>query len=95
MIAPPWTRADFALAGIFLCFVAIDVQLILVLMDRQRLGLDFLPLWTAARLDPSRVYDFVYVTLQQNWRLEHGLRPFVYPPTTLLLLKGFSARPFQ
>lgn len=95
MIAPPWTRADFALAGIFLCFVAIDVQLILVLMDRQRLGLDFLPLWTAARLDPSRVYDFVYVTLQQNWRLEHGLRPFVYPPTTLLLLKGFGAMPFE
>jgi hypothetical protein len=95
MILPRWSLAQFALAGAFLCFVVIDVQLILVLMDRQRLGLDFLPLWTAARLDPGRVYDFVYVTLQQDWQLEHGLRPFVNPPTTLLLLQGFGALPFN
>lgn len=92
--APRWGLAHVALALIFLCFVAIDVQLTLILIDRQPLGLDFLPLWTAARLDPSRVYDFVYVTLQQNWRLENGLRPFVYPPTALLFLEGFGAVPF-
>ena len=95
MIVPTWSRTQFALACLFLCFVVFDAQLILVLMDRQRLGLDFLPLWTAARVDPSRVYDFAYVTLQQNLRPEYGLRPFVNPPTTLLLFHGFGALPFE
>lgn len=85
---------QFAFFAIFAGFVVSSVELTLVLIDRQPLGLDFMPLWTAMQLDPSRVYDFTYVTLQQNWRLENGIRPFINPPTTLLLLKGFGWLPF-
>lgn len=52
------------------------------------LGVDFGPVWAAAR-EPAPAYDFQHVTLAQPWRLgsvEHPtLRPFAYPPTVLLL----------
>lgn len=95
-ISMPWSRSQFAFGAIFFfLYVLIDIQLILILIDRQPLGIDFLPIWTASRLDPSRVYEFIHVTLQQGWPLQQGLRPFINPPTALWLLQGLGALPFH
>jgi hypothetical protein len=69
------------------------------LLRFQPPGLDFLPLWTAGRLawtDPAHLYDFAAVTRAQTWLLPGFafLRPYAYPPTTLLALAPFGALPF-
>ena len=60
---------------------------------------DWSPLWTAGRLawsNPARLYDFAYVTELQAPILENvGVRPFVYPPTALLLLAPAALLPFR
>lgn len=89
-----WTKSRLALLAVFLYFAVIDVDLVVLLTRHQPLGFDFLPVWTATRLDPSRVYDFAYVTLRQDWRIEDGLRPFINPPTALLLLRWLGWLPF-
>ena len=70
------------------------------ILNRQPLGIDFLPMWAAAREalfhGPHGVYNFVGITRVQIPLLEHfhGLRPFVYPPTALLAFAPFSFAPF-
>lgn len=69
------------------------------LLRYQPPGIDFMPMWTAAReavRRPSLVYDFVGLTELQTPLLAgfRGLRPFVYPPTTLLALLPLSVLPF-
>ena len=66
----------------------------------QPLGIDFMPMWAAARevfSHPGRVYDFVGLTRFEHPLMEHfrGLRPFVYPPSALLAFLPFSALPFD
>lgn len=84
--------------GLFMGLVALllmrDVRLLSVGLTVQPPGLDFLPLWTGARVDPGRLYDFAYVTAQQSWLFAGKVRPFVYPPSALLLFKVFGALPF-
>lgn len=71
------------------------------LLAYQPLGIDFLPMWAAGHevfLHPHRVYDFVRLThfeqpLYFNFPFR-GLRPFVYPPATLLILAPFGQAPF-
>jgi hypothetical protein len=89
-------RALIALA----CALAVvaGVQ-IWILMRFQPLGIDFLPLWTAGRmawLGHGHVYDFAAVSQAQGWLLPnfHWTRPYVYPPTALLLFAPFGAAPF-
>lgn len=65
----------------------------------QPFGIDFLPMWTAARdwlAGRTDVYDFIAITGRQEWLIEarHGMRPFVYPPSGLLLFLPFGALPF-
>jgi len=67
----------------------------------QPLGIDFLPMWAAAHevfVHPHHVYDFVRLThFEQpelfNFRFR-GLRPFVYPPASLLIFAPFGRAPF-
>ena len=66
----------------------------------QPLGIDFMPMWAAAReafAHPGRVYDFAGLTHVQRPLLEHfrGLRPFVYPPSALLAFLPFSLASFD
>lgn len=68
----------------------------------QPLGIDFMPMWSAAREafpHPGRVYDFVGLTHFERPLLAHsffqGVRPFVYPPSALLAFLPFSALPFD
>jgi hypothetical protein len=70
-----------------------------LILDYQPLGIDFMPMWAAARevfSHPGRVYDFTGLTrfehpLMENFR---GVRPFVYPPSALIAFLPFSALPF-
>lgn len=70
-----------------------------VTLARQPLGIDLLPLWTAAQLafeDPARLYDFQFVTDRQAWLLHgaYGQRPFAYPPSALLAFAPLALAPF-
>jgi hypothetical protein len=65
----------------------------------QPAGIDLAPIWTAGRIafsTPHLVYDFDHVTALQQWLLHGGWgrRPFVYPPSMLLLFAPFAALPF-
>lgn len=87
------------LIGLALALGAIGAAGALALMRHQPLGIDFLPMWTGARLafsDPGRLYNFYEVTRLQDWLLhdQFGPRPFVYPPTALLVFAPFRALPF-
>jgi hypothetical protein len=70
------------------------------LLRFEPLGMDFLPLWAAGRMawsEPGRIYDFAAVTAAQAWMLPPHfgwLRPYPYPPTTLLLLAPLGRLPF-
>lgn len=82
--------ALLALAAVRQMFVVVAVQ---------PLGFDFLPLWTGARdilAHHADLYDFAAVSARQAWLLgpETGVRPFVYPPSALLLLAPFGLLPF-
>lgn len=85
-------RAAFVVLFAFFGFR--DLELLVRVLVHQPLGLDFLPIWTAGRADPSRIYDFAYLTARQGWLYADKLRPFVYPPSALVLLKPFSLLPF-
>lgn len=85
-------RAAFIV--LFAFFVWRDIQLLARVLAHQPLGLDFLPIWTAGRADHARIYDFAYITAQQGWLYADKLRPFVYPPSALLVLGPFSIPPF-
>ena len=57
----------------------------------QPWAIDFLPLWTAVRTvwqGGKHYYDFAAITGQQAWLLGpvHKVRPWIYPPSALLLL---------
>lgn len=83
--------AIFALAVLYMLLDA-------ALFRTVDFGCDWAPLWAAGRMalsDPSRIYDFHAVTLMQQPLFDATvLRPFVYPPTTLLLLVPLSVFPF-
>jgi hypothetical protein len=55
---------------------------------------DFIVFWTAARhaADPL-LYDGAHLTALQAWMPGSGPRPFIYPPTFLLLAWPFSLMP--
>jgi hypothetical protein len=66
---------------------------------KQPAGVDFLPVWTAARLAPDKVgdvYDFALLTELQRWLIgdRWEYRPFIYPPSSLLLVAPFGALDF-
>lgn len=62
-------------------------------------GTDWAPLWVAGGLawtDPLLAYDFGYVTqLQGPLAVPGSDRPFVYPPTSLLLFAPLGLLPFH
>src|ERR1700679_3220056 len=93
-----WTRIVVVAAG-GLVLAAIGWNDAAKLLRYQPLGIDFLPMWAAGHevlLHPSRVYDFAGLTHFQPPYLEHfrGVRPFVYPPPSLLLFAPFGLLPF-
>jgi hypothetical protein len=90
-------RAVLALAAAWLGHLALNEWR--GLMRFQPPGIDFMPMWTAAREAHSRpglVYDFAGLTDLERPLLGDfpGPRPFVYPPSTLLALTPFAAMSF-
>ncbi|HEY1425067.1 MAG TPA: glycosyltransferase family 87 protein [Caulobacteraceae bacterium] len=96
-----WLRVLVLAAGVlFLAAQAWDHAT--RILAYQPLGIDFMPMWAAAReafSHPGRVYDFVGLTHFERPLLAHsffrGIRPFVYPPTALLAFLPFSALQFD
>jgi len=94
-----WVRLGvLTVAALFLAHLAWhDARL---LLRRQPLGIDFLPMWAGARealLHSGRIYDFAALTHVVRPLLGrfHGWRPFVYPPTALLAFAPFAFAPFS
>lgn len=60
----------------------------------QAAGADYSCFWAGAKTalsDPARIYDFVHNTVVQGWPLGPGrVRPYIYPPTALLLFVPFA-----
>lgn len=87
-------RSRTHLAVLAFLFALLDVILVVVFVE----GGDWAPLWAAGRLawsNPSAIYDFATVTALQRPILgETVLRPFVYPPSTLLAIAPFAWLPF-
>jgi hypothetical protein len=81
-------------AIVFLVFVFFDW----VLLHIHGFGGDWSPLWVAGRVawsDPSRLYDFAFVTkLQEPILGDVVVRPFIYPPSALLFFAPASLPPF-
>jgi len=70
------------------------------LLHMQPLGIDFMPMWAAGHEivhHPGRVYDFTALTRFQHPLLAgfQGPRPFVYPPTALVLFAPFGLASFS
>lgn len=60
----------------------------------QIAGADFSCVWAGARSaisDPSRIYDFAHNSALQGWPLGEGrIRPYIYPPSALLVFAPFA-----
>lgn len=71
---------------------------IVLLLRHQVAGIDFSPIWAGARAAlsaPQKVYDFGYITGLQGWPLGPGRpRPFIYPPSALLLFSPLALAPY-
>jgi len=64
----------------------------------QPAGVDFLAFWNGGRValaDPARLYDFQYLSERQGLDAADGvLRPYINPPSALLLVAPLSKLPF-
>jgi len=85
------------LAGLIVAFAILSLN-VLQLTRFQVAGVDFSCFWAGARAalhDPSRLYDFQYITNLQGWPLgPEKLRPYVYPPSALFLFVPFGLAPY-
>lgn len=74
-----------------LAYVSADIYR---LMQVQAPGADYSCFWAgavSAVKDPQSIYDFHQNTVLQGWPLGPGrLRPYIYPPTALLLFAPFT-----
>ena len=74
-----------------LAFASLDL---FTLTRIQAAGADYSCFWAGAKTalsDPARIYDFQHNTALQGWPLGAGrLRPYIYPPTALLVFAPFT-----
>ncbi|HEY0629962.1 MAG TPA: glycosyltransferase family 87 protein [Sphingomicrobium sp.] len=72
--------------------------LALKIIVEMKPGSDWLPLWIAGRAaltDPAILYDFHRITLlQPEIYRDSPLRPFIYPPSALILIVPLAQLPF-
>lgn len=100
MTRPDWlaTPQQRMLALLFLLFVLANAMTFAAVLALQPFGVDWGPMWAGARIamhDPAGAYDFARVTAAQEplIGIVPSLRPFVYPPSALLLFMPFAALP--
>lgn len=94
-LATPQQRV---LALLFLLFVLANAMTLAAVIALQPFGVDWAPMWAGTRValvDPAGAYDFARVTSAQEplIGIVPSLRPFVYPPSALLLFTPFAALP--
>jgi hypothetical protein len=86
------------MVGVLLLFLFVDAMTLKAMIAVQPLGVDWSPLWAGWRVgsaDPSSLYDFAKITAAQEplIGLVSGSRPFVYPPSALLVFAPFAVAP--
>jgi hypothetical protein len=87
---------NLALAALLAVFAYKSADLMMMVLRTQPLGADFSCFWAggkAALSDPARIFDFRYITELQGWPLGPTLRPYVYPPSALLLFVPLATLP--
>jgi len=95
---PAWIRYPaFLLLAVVLARV--DWAKAAYILHIQPFAIDYLPLWTAGRMalhHPGHLYDFAAITDGQRWLIGHlnRLRPWIYPPSALLIFTPLSRLPF-
>ncbi|HSV02566.1 MAG TPA: glycosyltransferase family 87 protein [Phenylobacterium sp.] len=77
---------------------AMSLGFVREVLSVQPAGIDFAPLWAGGRAAlhaPARLYDFDYVSTLQGWPLgrDHP-RPFVYPPSALVVFAPLALIPY-
>lgn len=90
---------DLLLAAVAAGLIVFALMLARALLSGQPAAIDYLPMWTGARLaaaEPAKLYDFAAVTTAQRWLLGPiaGMRPFPYPPSALVVLGPLARLPF-
>jgi hypothetical protein len=96
--APDLRFRRWALAALLVAMAYKSADLAITIAREQPLGADFSCFWAGARAalsEPSRIYDFRHITDLQGWPLGPTLRPYVYPPSALLLFAPFALLPLQ
>ncbi len=92
---PAGLHGPIAVVILIAIYVLLDAALLRIVDP----GSDWGPLWSGGRMilsDPARIYDFSAITLMQEPLLAPGTaRPFIYPPTTLILLVPLGLLPFR
>jgi hypothetical protein len=83
---------------VLLLFLFVDAMTFKAMIAVQPLGVDWSPLWAGWRVgsaDPSSLYDFARITAAQEPLIGRvsGCRPFVYPPSALLVFAPFAFAP--
>lgn len=95
--APAGHHRSIALAVLVMALAA-QSTMVLNLLELQPAGADFSCFWAGGRTaltDRDRIYDFAYISELQGWPLGPGaIRPFIYPPSALLVMAPLGALPY-
>jgi hypothetical protein len=94
---PDLNFRKLALAALLAVFALQTAVMMLIVVRAQPIGLDFSCFWAggrAAMSNPARLFDFQYITDLQGFPAGTTLRPYVYPPSALLLFAPFATLPF-
>lgn len=88
-----------AITALALIAVLHSAMLLFPLFQLGAFRPDFAVFWTGARMagaDATMIYDAHAMTAAQSWLTSpaNGLRPFVYPPSALLLFRPFGLMAF-
>jgi len=87
-------RPEYGWLSIASLFIVLDA-IVWVLFAA---GSDWAPLWAAGRVslsDPTRIYDFDLITgMQASFTGSDEFRPYIYPPSALLLVAPIALLPF-
>ncbi len=95
----PWWVRYPAIALAVLALAAIDWGKNAHILHIQPFAIDYLPLWTAGGMaftHPGHLYDFQAITDAQRWVIGalHRERPWIYPPSALVIFSPLSLAPF-
>jgi len=93
-----WLFSAVMAVGLMAVMLWRDYQDLLTLLRVQVLGADYSCFWAGAKTSltqPSLLYDFKHNTDVQGWPLgPRDIRPYIYPPSALLVFIPFALAPY-